>query len=357
MGVATHILKSDDPGWNAWLDRVRHDFYHRSEYHAFAERMGEGQAELIIVGDEAQFIAWPYLVRDIAPGLRDATSVYGYTGPVGLALGDLKFRHKALEAVRSAWAERGIISVFTRMHPLLGNAELVKGFPQAGRDSHVPLFTVGQTVSMDTSLDENTRRMGYPQPLRQDIKRAEREGLRVSLDSDWYAWDRFRDIYRLTMERNCATGSYLFSDAYFNGIREALGEAAHLSVAWVGDEVAAALLFVVHETFAAAHLTGSNPALSRYSPLKALIDRTVGIAANLGADRLHLGAGRGGHADSLFAFKSRFSPDRHDFVLGRFVIDEPTYSQLTREERSLGNSDLNYFPAYRAPASHQQAAS
>ena len=85
------------------------------------------------------------------------------------------------------------------------------------------------------------------------------------------------------------------------------------------------------------------------SPLKALIDGVAEIARAHGASRLHLGAGRGGHEDSLFAFKARFSPLRHDFVLGRWVLDPERNERLAAAAHPHERPDARYFPAYRAP--------
>ena len=44
MPEQTLLLTPSEPAWDDWLDRAAHDFYHRAAYHAFSERMGEGQA-------------------------------------------------------------------------------------------------------------------------------------------------------------------------------------------------------------------------------------------------------------------------------------------------------------------------
>jgi hypothetical protein len=70
---------------------------------------------------------------------------------------------------------------------------------------------------------------------------------------------------------------------------------------------------------------------------------------------LHLGGGRGGREDSLLAFKGRFSPRRHTFHTGRWVLDPPSYAELVERRtrlaaaRGLEADDPGWFPAYRAP--------
>ncbi|OWK18879.1 hypothetical protein AJ88_03075 [Mesorhizobium amorphae CCBAU 01583] len=90
MPDPTVLLSPSDPAWDEWLGRAPHDFYHRAAYHAFAERMGEGRAWMVVHGTPERFMAWPY-VASFEDGRTDANSVYGYTGPVGLGLDDTSF--------------------------------------------------------------------------------------------------------------------------------------------------------------------------------------------------------------------------------------------------------------------------
>lgn len=337
-------------GWDGWVTRARHDFYHLSAYHAFAEKQGEGRAWLAVHGTPELFIAWPYLQRDLGGGLSDGGSVYGYSGPVGPGLEDAAFRADAWSAFREVWAGQRMVSLFTRMHPLLGNAVACYNFHGAATPLGGELFHLGRSVSIDLSLSQDERRMSYPQPLRQDVKRAERQGMSVVLDRGWRHMDDFAAFYRATMEKNAANDSYLFPDSYFHDLRAALGGDLHLSVALVGDRPAAALMFAVCGELASAHLTGINPEFARLSPLKCLLDRTCDIAHEMGATRLHLGAGRGGREDQLFEFKSRFSADRHDFHTGRWILDAEAFSSLARRRKGAAVHDPVFFPSYRARA-------
>lgn len=351
MADALSLLGPDDPAWDGWLRGAPHDFHHRAGYHALAERMGEGRAVMAIFGTPGRYMAWPYLVREVEGDLYDATSVYGYTGPTGQGLGDEGFRDAAWSALRAAWAEQRLVTLFTRFHPLLGNERHCEGLHGEQTPPGGETLVFGRSVSIDLSLGPDERRARYPQPLRQDVKRSERSGLVVELDRDWSCFGQFVSFYRATMERNDAADRYLFSDAYFDDLRASLGETGHLAVARQGGDIAAALLFMVCEGIATAHLTGINPDFARASPLKCLLDRSCDIARELGAERLHLGAGRGGAEDSLFAFKSRFSPLRHDFVAGRWILDRDAHARLLRARGApqTGPEGI-FFPAYRAPA-------
>ncbi len=348
MAEDIRVLSADDPEWDGWLTHAPHDFYHLSAYHAFAAEMGEGKTEMAVYGSPARLLAWPYLLRDIGGGLRDACSVYGYSGPTGRGLEDEAFRARAWQGLREVWQSRRMVTLFTRFHPLLENERYCEGFRGAAPTPGGEILHLGRSVSIDLTDDRDTRRMKYRQVLRQEIKRAERHGLTVELDADWRHYQRFVDLYTATMERNGAADRYRFSRSYFDGLRAALNDTLHLAVACFEGEVAATMLFTVHDDIAEAHFTGIDQAHDRLSPLKGLIDGVADIARAFGAQRLHIGAGRGGREDSLFHFKSRFSRSRHNFRLGRWILDAEANAELSR--RAGTSDEIAYFPAYRAPS-------
>lgn len=347
----TLLIEPDQPEWDRWLHQAPHDFYHLAAYHSLAQSVGDGRAYLFVHGTCERFLAWPYLVRDLDEEYADATSVYGYSGPTGRGLEDDVFRTSAWAALRAVWSDQRLVTVFTRFHPLLENNRFCCDFHGATVPPGGEILQFGRSVSIDLSLSTEGRRAQYPQPLRQDIKRAERLGLTVEIDQDWACLPEFAEFYKATMRRNNANDDYLFSNEYFDRLRVSLDGITHLAVARYQGEAAAALLFTVYGEFAAAHLTGVNDAFARHSPLKALIDRTCEFAQGFGAQRFHLGAGRGGIEDSLYEFKARFSPLRHFFLGGRWILDEATNARMAQERSIAPHAQAFFFPAYRASGS------
>ena len=81
------LHSAQEQEWNDVLAQVvRRDFYHLAEYHRIAEERGEGSAHLFAYHDGAYTIALPLLLRPVeasgGEAWRDATSVYGYAGPL-----------------------------------------------------------------------------------------------------------------------------------------------------------------------------------------------------------------------------------------------------------------------------------
>ena len=117
--------------------RAQHDFYFLPEYHALAERRGEGEARLFAYEKAGYTIALPLIIRTLADlrGIgasantwRDATSVYGYSGPL--------CSHKEMpravidgfqRGLIAALQELQVVSVFSRLHPVAARANHAAG--------------------------------------------------------------------------------------------------------------------------------------------------------------------------------------------------------------------------------------
>ena len=358
------LLGPHDPAWDDHLARTRRDIYHLAGYHAYAEGSGEGEPMLVIVGDHNRGLAWPYLLRriDAIDGLSgtdatDVTSVYGYPGPVtwGCEPSD-PFVAEAWKQIVEVWRDQRVVSAFTRFHPLLGNAALAGHLPppadSSGMPQAPPLVPGGPTVSIDCRMDAAAAHQGYAKVLRQEIAAARRAGVATVFDEGWSEIETFTRLYGETMERSRAGSEYTMGLSDVHRLRAALGGRLHLLVTrWEGT-VAAACLFTELDGIVQAHLAGTNEDLRHLSPLKVLLDDARSWARERGDHVLHLGGGRGGKEDSLLAFKTRFSPRRHAFHTGRWILEPRLYRDLVAARwRSLGSCDSTgegYFPVYRA---------
>lgn len=360
------LLTPSQPAWDDRLAVARRDIYHLAGYHAYAEGSGEGEPMLITVGDRERGLAWPYLLRriDAMEGLAgtdatDVTSVYGYPGPIawGCQPGD-PFLAGAWQEILEVWRQQRVVSAFTRFHPLLGNAAIVAELPPPADRAGMPLPLVpgGPTVSIDCRMDDGAARRGYAKVLRQEIDAARRAGLVTEVDEDWSEIETFTRLYGETMVRSGAGAEYTLRLSDVRRLRAALGGRLHLLVTRWKEAVGAVCLFTELDGIVQAHLAGTNEDLRHLSPLKVLLDDARSWARSRGDHVLHLGGGRAGNEDSLFAFKARFSPNRHAFYTGRWILEPRLYREFVAARwRSLGACDSTgegYFPAYRArPAS------
>ena len=346
--------------WMSVLRRtLHHDFYFLPGYHALAEERGEGEARLFVYEHDGYLLALPLMLRPIAnaPELggaagawRDATSVYGYAGPLA--------SHEQLpepvvrgfqSALSESLREQRVISAFSRLHPLFSQQTLLDGLGECR--------PAGQTVSIDLTLPLETQRAQYRGAIKTRINRLVREGVTCQVDHEQRHLDEFISIYHETMRRVGAQDAYFFDANYFAGLVRNLGAALHLFVVTSGDgTVIAGGLFTICDGVAQYHLGGTRDAALKLSPMALIFDRVRLWAAQHGARVLHLGGGVGAKPDSLFHFKAGFSERRHEFATWRWTIMPEVYGALSEERRrtnalaGLEPVASDYFPAYRTPA-------
>jgi len=356
------LLRPTDRAWQTCLEGVRSDIYHHPGYHAFEQSLGHGDAYLALLEDGRRGLAWPYLLRPVNPALdggsghTDITSVYGYPGPLawGLGPGD-PFLTDAWAELQAIWRQQRAVTAFTRFHPLLDNASLAAGFGSGTDENAAPesVAMLGATISIDCSLSDEEVFATYHRALRQHLRVSRRKGMVTEEDPDWQELNTFSAIYAETMDRNRAADHYLFSSEDFANLRDALPGRVHLLVTRLEGDVVAAGIFTELDGIVEAHLVGSRAEFRRLSPTKVLLDDARRWARDRGDPILHLGGGRGGREDSLFRFKSEFSPRRHPFYTGRWILDEGAYRELVTAHAaaSVGPLDDSFFPGYRAPLS------
>lgn len=343
--------------WTAAISLARHDFYHLPGYHALAEANGEGTAHLFHFAEDDRAISLPLLLRPLNgvegldgadPGLQDATSVYGYAGPlVSHAALPEGFVSRFQAALIGALGDRKVVSIFSRLHPLLAQAQSLRGLGECQPS--------GQTVSLDLALPEQEQRAQIRSRYRPDINRTRRLGVTCIDDLEWRYLGEFISAYWENMRRVAAQDSYFFKHEYFDVLRRELGSRLHLFVALAGGRMAAGALIVECDGIVQYHLGATRDEFLELSPMKVILDTLRQWGSQRGTRVLHLGGGVGSREDSLFAFKAGFSDRRHLFLTWRWTLMLEISVALAEakarwdEAHGLRAISGEYFPAYRCP--------
>jgi hypothetical protein len=344
--------------WTRAVRRAKqYDFYFLPEYHVLAERRGEGEARLFIYEQAGYTIALPLIIRTLAdlPGItawadtwRDATSVYGYSGPL-CSHNDIPravvdgFQRDLSTALR----ELRVVSVFSRLHPLLpAQTTLLNGLGEHQ-------FS-GATVSINLSATPHDQRAQYASTIRNRINRLARSGVTCALDIEQRHLPEFVALYHETMRRVRAEELYFFDPTYFYDLAQSLGPVLKLFIVKTPDGcVVNGGLFTLCDGIVQYHL--GDTAL-KLSPTVLLFETVRHWAHQNAAHTFNLGGGVGGKSDSLFQFKAHFSRQRYEFVTWRWIVAAKAYrdmslqKQLWNSERGLKASSASFFPAYRCPA-------
>ena len=348
--MRAELIGPADPRWAAMLGEVAHDVHHLPGYVAVAAAHEGGEpAALHAAGNGARLLV-PLVVHRLPDALgapadwRDAKSPYGYASP--LVAGDPAGRDACARAAAAAARAAGLVAAALRLHPLLGPApgELFPGAAASVRGETV-------VVPLDGPLDAVAD--GRKPQLRADIRRLRRDGW----TSEMRGAERLADfvpLYAATMRRLDAAEIFHFPARYFDALADALGDRLHVALARspAGD-VGAAALFTTCGGIVQYLLAGTSDRHVAAAPSKLLLDHAVAWAHGRGERVLHLGGGRGGAADSLLAFKARFSPHRRPLVDLAVVFDADRYAALERQWCARATlpaaTAAPGFPAYRRP--------
>ncbi|MCI0455733.1 MAG: GNAT family N-acetyltransferase, partial [Gemmataceae bacterium] len=356
--TSLYVVRPEQPEWAEVLAQsFQHDFYHLPRYHTLARQQGEGEPYLFVYHDSGEFLALPLLLRRVnqtvglqsAPeGWQDATSVYGYAGPLASRPDLPREMIRGFQAaLGDALAGLQVVSVFSRLHPLIPQAPFLDGL---GACRHS-----GETVSIDLTLPPDKQRACYRRTHRFDINRLHRLGGECLRDPEFARLGDFIALYHETMTRVDAAPSFFFPPAYFDALRAGPHPDVHLFVCTLQGRVVCGALFLACAGILQYHLSGTYNQYLALAPMKLLLDEVRGWATEQGFRMLHLGGGStDAPEDSLLHFKAGFSDRRHAFHTWRWVVQEEAYQQLCALKRGWNEQNgqryavANFFPEYRA---------
>jgi hypothetical protein len=330
----------DTAEWLAVLGRsLQHDFHQLPQYHRVAEQRGEGTAQLFVYSEGDCTIALPLLLRPVDPaepdGWHDATSVYGYGGPASShdMLPGGVLRNFQIELAEEL-ARRRVIAVFSRLHPLIAQGEILAGLGDCPAN--------GQTLSIDLTLPDEAQRGRYNKSCRTSLRKLRESGFVGLHDREKRYLPEFVEVY-------------FFDETYFNLLTRELAGVSHLFVALKDGEVTAATLCTICDGIVQDHLGGTRDAFLKFSPDRLVVDTERMWANGMGARVFHLGGGVGAQQDSVFRYKAGFSDRQHTFRTWRWIIRPDVYEELSASAarwnvvNGLRAVSAGYFPAYRCP--------
>jgi hypothetical protein len=338
--MSVDLISYDDPLWSDALLSSVHDVYHTPGWIAASKHCDDGQPMAVYVEAEGHKALFPFLRRELPDGLWDATSAYGYGGPVFSRNHSPDWVASALDLAIDKLKDEGCVSWFVRLHPIL-NA--------SWQSNHGVVVDHGPTVSVDLSKSAEHHWRETMSGHRGDINKATKAGVTVHAGTSPSSLDAFVRIYHETMTALGASGYYFFKDEYFQDLVDLLGEDLLLMMAMEGGEYIGGSMFTLSRSsqIMQYHLSGTASAYRHRQPSKVILHAAREWGREHGFSRLHLGGGVGAQEDALFKFKRGFSPDTHLFQSHRIVVNSDQYARLC-QERGAGQSDLSgFFPAYR----------
>ncbi len=335
------IINSKDKWEQVLVEVGSFDFYHTYDYHIISKKERE-QPVLLVYREDDALVALPLLIRPIFDTeYFDATSVYGYPGPISKGVGpdsDLGGFNKNLALVLK---EKKIISAFSRLNPYIP-------FQDAVLQSLGRVDTIGKVVNIDLGLTLEEQRAHYGKSTKNRTNKCRRVSEVVAATTEEQI-HTFIDIYYENMDRLSANKDYYFSREYFFEFLNCTGFNTDILLVMNQEtnEAMAGSMFVKTNDIVQFHLSGTRTDYLHLAPANVFLDEMRIRATDEGYRIFNLGGGLGGREDSLFNFKSSFSKDHRDFKVWKYVVDETVYHQLS-EGQDVSEND-GFFPLYRKP--------
>lgn len=320
----------------AWVDKPvggQPSIYMTPDYNGLVASYDKADARFLQIESGNSRAYLPLLIRCIGNGVFEAYSTYGYGG----LLGDIILSEADVEALNCFLANDGVVAVFIRHSPFLGNQ---KQWP-----SDLVEFnrrTYSAKLISESTLDTYIK--WVPQKLRWSINYARRAGLEVSFYSmsqcDQERISAFYDLYADLMSSKRVSRYYMFSESVFLDHAHLLGsncELAEIVDPNTGELLAGAFFLTDSAGWVHYHLSASSQLSMKLQAMELLMASALCRYGNRGYKMLHLG---GGHAldesDGLSRFKCKFSTERLDFCCTKLVCNASEY-QAERGRLPLQN--------------------
>jgi len=319
--------------WKSYLSKlpiVQQDVYFTPEYYRLYENYSDGQAKCFIFESNGEVVVYPFLINsinkmgyDLDDEYFDIQGAYGYNG-VATTNCSIDFQHKFYSCFKEYCKENKIIAEFTRFHPLVENHKFSTGWMQIEFNR--------KTVYIDLSNNYESIWNGFQESTKKQIKKAvKRFNLSCKiLKNDIVILDTLIDIYHQTMVRVSSTPYLYFNKEYFNLLIN--NDNTISLVALYEEKPVAVITALVSKYYIHGHLGGSLKEFMFMSPSSFLYNEMIKYGQSLGCKYLHVGGGVTQNPDdSLLKYKTNFSKTLSDFYIGKKLINQSIYNQVTAQ--------------------------
>lgn len=334
----------DKNEWGTQLDLVGNsDFYHTYDYHILSKNDDE-EPVLLKYSSGKTNILLPLLIRTIeGSNYKDATSVYGYAGPLVISLDDTFNNLEFKDVLDSFLTRNKVISIFSRLHPYIDHQDSIL-------DGLGTISILGNVVNIDLTDTVENQRAKFNRRLKTYLNKARRSCTVIKGNIDEHL-DDFIRLYHENMKRVDADESYFFSRDYYRGVLESEEYKSELSLCLLNEtqEIIGASMFMKKGNIVQYHLSGLSEDHFDLNPIKLIIDEMRIKSTEEGFKYFNLGGGLGSKEDSLFRFKSGFSKDFRVFKTWKYIVNKEAYKAQTYDVlgQDFDLSTIEYFPAYR----------
>ena len=322
----------------------KYDVYYLSGYVKAFKIHGDGEPLLFFYEDESVRGINVVMKRDIADipqfsQLMDCNTMFDFSTPYGYGGWLIEGENtKSLFGDYELWCkEHHIVSEFVRFHPVLGNHRT--------SEEAYSVIPLGETVAMDLS-SADTIWNNLTSKNRNTIRKAIKNNVKVYNGRYPEIFNKFINVYNITMDKDDAKGYYYFKPEFYQSILDDLAQNAQIFYAQIPDgTVIASSIMIGANGLLNYHLSGFLQEYGTLAATNLILYEAALWGCENGYRMLYLGGGVGSKEDGLFKFKkSFFRGDLHRFYIGKKIFEKEKYNELVDLS---GKVDGGYFPEYR----------
>lgn len=331
-----------DNNWDKKVSEHHFDIYHLSGWIHASAIVDKGKPQGVIAHYKNKEVLLPLIIRDIDSIYWDATSTYGYGGPLmDKTLTDAEV-DLILDEIKAFLFKKGCVSLFMRLHPIINKGWI----PTVGK-----ALTHGLTLMSDLRKSEEDHWNETQNRHRRGIKKALK--MDVVTKTEYLTKQNtmmFSSIYKETMRHVKASDYYFFDDDYFFNLLKHLQDRILLITAYQDNKAIGSSIYTIckESGIMQFHLGGTLNEYTHMQPSKLITHVARDWGRNNNYKVLHLGGGVGSNLDSLYEYKKGFSSQELLFKTYRLIVNTEKYANLVAGIW-FSDSDLrsDFFPLYR----------
>jgi hypothetical protein len=310
---------------------------------------GVGRPYCAVWESAAGSVLFPFILSDVQMSgvdqvdedRTDIVTPYGYGGAYAWNVTDDQSLSADFWQAFTRWcAEQGVVSEFIRLSVFGDSLLSYPGSVDVRQDN----------VVCDLALEPDALWMSFDQKVRKNVKRAQRSGVVIEVDTTGSRFDEFIGIYEATMDRRGADGGYYFNTEFFEAIhRDMPGQFAYFHAVLDGTVISTELVLLSQES-AYSFLGGTLDHAFDVRPNDLLKYEVMRWSARSGRRWFVLGGGYEA-GDGIFRYKRAFAPNGiRPFAVGTRIIDPDSYRRLVARRRAEQAEPprQGFFPEYRA---------
>ena len=334
--------------WNKIVKSfINYDVFYIAEYAEAFKLHGDGEPILFYYEDADTKAMNVIMKRDLADieyferkieknKYFDVTSPYGYGGFII----EGKNYNKVNKAYRKYCKQNNIICEFVRFHLLEHYEKKYNG----------KIKKIKHNIIRTIDLNPEEMLMDFEHKVRKNIKKANKNGLEIQIDTEGKTIDEFLNIYYQTMDSNDAKKDYYFTKEFFNILNTMKDNIVYFNVLYKGKIISTELVIYCNNN-CYSYLGGTLNEYFDLRPNDFLKYEIIKWAYNKKIENFILGGGYGNEDDGIYRYKKSFAPKGiEDFYIGKQIFLPKKYKKMLdiRKKDEKFDKNTEFFPKYRA---------